>query len=103
MRDIAMRERNTGRSARPVAAVMPANHFPWDATCLQRCYLFTAAAEHERIAALQAHDALALPGRATSRSLIRLRKGSPILALPDEDPLRGRRRVRERRHVDRPS
>ena len=67
---VAMGERNAGTRRTAQRRGDAGHDLDGDAGCGQRLDLLAAAAEHERIAALQPHHALAGAGQRDSRSLI---------------------------------
>ena len=88
-RDAAMRHRNAGRRRRGDRARDAGHDVVRDAGVLQRQRFFAAAAEHERVAALQPHDApAAARGANHQRVNRRLRHRVAAGALADEEALR---------------
>ena len=88
-RDAAVRHRDAGRR-RPRDRARHAGHdVVRDAGALQRQRFLAAAAEHERVAALEPHDAFAAPRGANHQRFDRaLRHRMPPGALADVEALR---------------
>ena len=80
------RQRKAARSGRRCASCHAIDHLAGHATSVQPQRLFAGTAEHTRIAALQAHHALALPGKPPHQPLDeRLRGGSATPAFSNPD------------------
>jgi len=85
-RDASMRHRNAGEGRRGHGTRDARHDIEGNSGDTQRQRLFAATAEHERIAALEAHDAAAAARRADHHGMNRgLRQSVPPRAFADEE------------------
>ena len=92
--DPAVRDRDPRERGRGDRRADPGHDFVRNAGARERERLFATAAEDERIAALQAHDALAASRRLDHEALdALLRDGAASRALSDVEPPRARSEI----------
>ena len=95
--DVAVGDGDAGVGGRGDAGRHPGHDLERDAGLREHERLLAAAAEHERVAALEAHDALARAGVLEQQAVrVVLRELRALALLADVDELRAGPRVRER-------